>query len=224
MSHDFVIQSSQHCMHFHIVTLFPEAFDSYLATSILRRALERGHIKIYFYNPRDFTSDSHKRVDRRPFGGGPGMVLQAEPILRAVRYALGRKRDAKIYILSPRGKQFDALRARALARRYRHIVLIAGHYEGLDQRVKKALRAEELSMGPYVLTGGVLPAMAIVDATSRQLPGVLGNDESLEEERIVSSEVYTRPESLRWGGKRYRVPAILLSGDHKKIEAWKRVH
>ncbi|MDP3735340.1 MAG: tRNA (guanosine(37)-N1)-methyltransferase TrmD [bacterium] len=211
-------------MNFHIVTLFPEAFSSYLATSILKRALERGQIKIYFYNPRDFTDDPHRRVDRRPYGGGPGMVLQAEAILRAVRRAVGKKRDVKILILSPRGKQFDNAGARILARRYRHIILIAGHYEGIDARVKKALRAEEISIGPYVLTGGELPAMAIIDAVSRQIPGVLGKGESLEEERIASREVYTRPESFRIGKKTYRVPKILLSGDHKKIDAWKNAH
>ena len=210
------------CMHFHIVTLFPEAFSSYLATSILKRAAARGKIKIHFYNPRDFTGDLHKRVDRRPYGGGPGMVLQAEPILRAVRRAVGKKRGVKICILSPRGGLFDNARARILARRYRHIIFIAGHYEGIDARVKKALHAEELSIGPYVLTGGELPAMAIIDAVARQLPGVLGKDESREELRIASGEVYTRPESFSWSGKTYRVPAVLRCGDHKKIEAWKR--
>ena len=211
-------------MHFHIITLFPEAFLSYFAISILKRAVERGKIKINFYTPRDFTDDPHKRVDRRPYGGGPGMVLQAEPILSAVKRAVGKKRGVKILILSPRGKPFDSVRARTLARRCRHLVLIAGHYEGIDARVKKVLRAEEVSIGPYVLTGGELPAMVFIDAITRHIPGVLGNDESLEEARIANGTVYTRPESLRFGKKTYRVPKILLSGDHKKIEAWKRAH
>ncbi len=211
-------------MHFHIITLFPGAFDSYLGESIVKRAIERKKIKVSFYNPRDFTDDKWARVDRRPYGGGPGMVLEAESVLRAIQKAVGRKnkKEVKIIFFEPSGKQFDTAYAEKASKRYKHTVLICGRYEGIDARVKKITKAETVTVGPYTLTGGELPAMIIIDAVTRRLPGVLGKDESVEERRIASADVYTRPEVLTWKEKNYRVPKVLLSGNHKKIEEWKQ--
>lgn len=220
---------------FHIITLFPDALMPYLDASIIGRARREGVIRVLFYNPRDFVNNVHAgsekstrmkdtHVDRRPYGGGPGMVLQPEPFIRAVEKARGRKKNAPVLFFSCDGKQFDASYARKLAHHAKHLILIAGHYEGVDARVRKALKATALSIGPYVLTGGELPALVVIDALSRQVPGVLGTYESLEEERISSSEVYTRPEVFTYRGKKYRVPKVLLSGNHKNIEAWKKKH
>lgn len=201
--------------------MFPNAFKSYTGESIIARAIKNKKIKINFYNPRDFTKDKHKRVDRKPYGGGPGMVLEAESVLKAAEKAIGRKKKVKIIFLSPNGKQFDNLYAKKLAEIYKDIIIISGRYEGIDARVKKILRAESISIGPYVLTGGELPAMIILDAVSRQIKGVLGNQSSIEEERIASRDVYTRPEVLIYKGKKYSAPKVLLSGHHKKIEDWR---
>ncbi len=209
-------------MIFHIITIFPEMFRSYTDESILLRAQKKKLINIKFYNPRDFTKDKHKKVDDSPYGGGPGMVMQADPILRAVAKARGRKKNVKIIMFSPSCKQFTNIYAETLSKKYKDIILIAGRYEGVDARVKKVLKAEELSIGPYVLTGGEVPAMVVVDAISRQIPGVLGHSESLEEKRISSSEMYTRPEVVKYKNKNYKVPKVLLSGDHKKIEEWRK--
>ena len=209
-------------MHFHIITLFPDMIRSYVDESVLGRGQKAKKIKVSTYNPRDFTKNKHKKVDDRPYGGGPGMVLQAEPLLRTVKKAVGKKKGAKILITSPRGKVFDQAYAKRLAKKYDHLVLIAGRYEGIDARVKKALKAEEVSVGDYVLTGGELPALTIVDAVARNIPGVLGSGESLEDTRTASGELYTRPETLAWKGKNYRVPNVLLKGNHKEIEEWRK--
>ncbi|MCR4331036.1 MAG: tRNA (guanosine(37)-N1)-methyltransferase TrmD [Patescibacteria group bacterium] len=209
-------------MIFHIITLFPEMFDSYLNESIVARARKSKKITVKFYNPRDFTKDKHRRIDGSPYGGGPGMVMQAEPILRAVQKARGKKKRVKTYLLSPNGKEFTNKVARSLISSYTDIILIAGRYEGVDARVKKILRAEEISVGPYVLTGGELPAMVIIDAVARQIKGVLHAAESVEEERVASAETYTRPETVTFKGKKYKVPKVLLSGNHKKIEEWRK--
>ncbi len=210
-------------MTFHIITIFPDILRSYVDESILARAQKKKLINIKVYNPRDFTKDKHRSVDDKPYGGGPGMVMQAEPILKAVAKARGRKKNVKVIMFSPGGKQFTNKYAENLSKKYKDIILIAGRYEGIDSRVKKALRAEEVSIGPYVLTGGEVPAMVVVDAISRQIPGVLGHAESLEEKRVASSEMYTRPETIKYKGKNYKVPKVLLSGDHKKIEEWREV-
>ncbi|OIO31809.1 MAG: tRNA (guanosine(37)-N1)-methyltransferase TrmD [Candidatus Yonathbacteria bacterium CG_4_10_14_3_um_filter_47_65] len=209
-------------MTFHVITLFPESIRGYLNESILGRAGEAGLVDVRFYNPRDFTKNKHRKVDDRPYGGGPGMVMQAEPIIAAVGKARARKRNVKIVLFSPSGKQFTNAYADKLAKEYRDIVLISGRYEGIDARVKKILRAEEVSIGPYVLTGGEAPAMVVVDAVSRRVPGVLGKSESIEEYRVSASETYTRPDIFVHKGKKYRVPRVLLSGDHVKIEGWKK--
>ena len=210
-------------MTFHIITLFPKLLDSYLGDSILARAIKEGKISVQFYNPRDFTTDKHHKADDRPYSGGPGMVMIAAPILKTVE-AIKLKvksKKLKVYILSPSGEQFTNATAAKFAKKQDDIILICGRYEGIDARVKKILRAKEISVGPYVLTGGELPAIIMIDAITRQLTGVLGKDESVEERRVSSSEVYTRPETLGWAGKNYKVPKVLLSGDTKKIEAWK---
>ncbi|MCK4386675.1 MAG: tRNA (guanosine(37)-N1)-methyltransferase TrmD [Candidatus Pacebacteria bacterium] len=214
-------------MNFHIITIFPKSFESYLSESILARAIKNKKIKIKFYNPRDFAKN--RRVDYKPYGGGPGMVMKAEPVIKAVQKALGRKKKlarrgggVKIIFLSPSGKRFDNALARKFSNNYKDIIIICGNYEGVDARVRKIFRAEEISIGDYILTGGALPAMVLVDVVSRQVKGVLGKEESLEENRVSSSEVYTRPEIIKYKNKNYKVPKVLLSGHHKKIEEWKR--
>jgi tRNA (guanine37-N1)-methyltransferase len=234
-------------MNFHIVTLFPATFDSYLKESILKRAIEDKKIKVKFYNPRDYTlrlrsgqaKDKHARVDRPPYGGGPGMVIQAEPVIKAVEAALRRIKNkelriknnhnskfiihnSKIIFLSPSGKQFTNKYAEIVSKKYTDIIIVSGRYEGIDARIKKVFKMEDISVGPFVLTGGELPAMILIDCLSRQVKGVLGNFDSIEENRVSTSEVYTRPEVFLYKGKKYKVPKILLSGHKAKIEEWKR--
>jgi len=152
------------------------------------------------------------------------MVMRPEPILKAYEKAAKKikKSKSKIILFSPGGKQFTNDLAEKWSKEYEHLVLISGRYEGIDARVKKILKAEEVTIGPYVLTGGELPSLVVMDAVTRRLPGVLGNDISIEERRVASSEVYTRPEILKHKGKNYKVPKVLLSGDHKEIESWKK--
>ena len=235
-------------MVFHIITLFPESFSSYLNESILARAIREKKIKVNFYNPRDFAkvtkvqkakNKPYKRVDDIPYGGGPGMVMQALPVIKALESALKKinpsttssstrlatgprsKRRIKIVFLSPGGKQFTTDYAKITARKYTDIIIISGRYEGIDERVNKIFKTDKISVGNFVLTGGELPAMIIMDCVSRQIEGVLGNKASLEEERISSSEVYTRPEVLEYKGKKYKVPKVLLSGNHKLIDEYR---
>ncbi|MEK7185472.1 MAG: tRNA (guanosine(37)-N1)-methyltransferase TrmD [Patescibacteria group bacterium] len=215
-------------MIFHIITLFPKSFDSYLGESIIKRAIEDKKIAVKFYDPKDFEpKGSAKRADDKPYGGGPGRVMRAEPIIKAIEKALGTaakksKKKPKIVFLSPSGKQFTNEVASQFSKKFTDIIIICGRYEGVDARVRKIFRAEEISVGPFVLTGGELPAMIILDAVARQVPEVLGNAESIEESRAASSDVYTRPEKLVYKGKKYNVPKVLLSGDHKRIEGWRR--
>lgn len=236
-------------MRFHIITIFPDIFSSYLGESILGRAIENKKIQIRFYNPRDFLpkkENNYKPVDERPYGGGPGMVMKAEPILKTVEKAISvaqkfsrgprissavtsarpsRKLPSNLLIINfvPSAEKFTTDFAKKISKKYEDIILICGRYEGIDARVDKILKTKKISIGDYVLTGGELPAMIVVDCVARQIPGVLGKFESLEEERISSSEVYTRPEILEYKGKKHKVPKVLLSGDHKKIEEWKQV-
>ncbi|RJQ35475.1 tRNA (guanosine(37)-N1)-methyltransferase TrmD [Candidatus Parcubacteria bacterium] len=206
-------------LHFHIITLFPEAIEPYLKSSILGRAQKDKKVKISFYDPKKFTRDKYGRVDRRPYGGGPGMVLEPDAMLRAAEKAVGKKRSANIFF-STDGEQFSEILAKKFSKQ-KDILLICGHYEGVDERVASILKAKKISMGPFVLTGGELPAAALIDAVSRFVPGVLGKAESLERSRVSSPKVYTRPEVLAWKGKKYRVPKVLLSGHHANIDAWK---
>ena len=228
-------------MTFHIITLFPETIEPYLKSSIVGRAEQKGLVKVKYYNLLDFASskkrkvhpERSRRVDDRPYGGGPGMVLQIEPIIKALNSALKNKSKSKVKVIlfSPAGKQFTSKMAQSLASRYKHIVLIAGRYEGVDARLKKIIedrlfakggKIDELSIGPYVLTGGELPAMLLVDSVSRQIKGVLGKEESLEERRLgVGVPAYTRPEVFAYRGKKYRVPRVLTSGNHAEIQKWR---
>ncbi|MBI2594984.1 MAG: tRNA (guanosine(37)-N1)-methyltransferase TrmD [Candidatus Colwellbacteria bacterium] len=219
-------------MTFHIITLFPETIEPYLRSSIVGRAKRQGLVKVKYYNPLDFSSNKHGRIDDRPYGGGPGMVMQINPILKAIQAAkkeIGRQK-AKVILFSAAGEQFTNKSAKRLAKSNGHLILICGRYEGIDERIKKILKnqkykIEELSIGPYVLTGGEAPAMVMIDAVSRQLKGVLGKEESLEEKRLgIGIPAYTRPEIFIYRGKKYSVPKVLVSGDHAKIEAWRRKH
>lgn len=259
-------------MKYHIVTLFPEMFDSYLNESILGRAIKNKKISVSFTNPRKFVTGKYKKVwpdgnislqiDERPYGGGPGMVMMAEPVIKAVlsigtsimkRFSRsspacndvvtsGRDEGGrgarpkkllhnlrpKILVINfmPNAKKFDTKKAKEISKKYTDIIMICGRYEGIDSRVNKVLKREgykleNVSVGDYVLTGGEIPAMILVDSVSRQIEGVLGNFNSREEERISSSEIYTRPEVIDFNGKKYKVPKILLSGNHKNIDSWK---
>jgi len=226
-------------MTFHIITIFPESFESYTKSSIIGRAIKDKKVILKFYNPRDFTKDKHRRVDQKPYGGGPGMVLEAASVIKAVEKALspssvplpltlrGGPKKKLVVWLNPSGKQFDNKVAEKISKKYSDVVIICGRYEGIDARVKKILKSNgynlsSISIGPYVVTGGELPAMVILDTVARRIPGVLGKIESVEENRVSSSEVYTRPEVLIYKGKKYKVPKVLLSGNHQKIEEWKR--
>jgi tRNA (guanine37-N1)-methyltransferase len=213
-------------MHFHLVTLFPSAFDAYFGESILKRAIEDKKIKVSFYNPRDYTTNKWHRVDRPPYGGGPGLVIEAEPVVKAIEAALKKARKAKqatkLIFLSPRGKALTNEYAAKTAKKYKHVIVVCGRYEGIDARVKKVFKMDEISVGNYVLTGGELGAMIVADVISRQVPGVLGNLDSLEERRVASGEVYTRPEVFTYKKKHYKVPKVLLSGHRAKIEEWKK--
>lgn len=218
-------------MHFHVITLFPEVCKNYTDSSILGRAQKsnkgkgakiRGKkISVAYYDPREFVSNKHKKVDDKPYGGGPGMVMMAEPVLKAWQKAVGRKKDqkkVKTLIMSPRGTVFTQQLAKDYAKKYDHVVLISGRYEGIDGRVKTALQAEEVSVGDYILTGGELPALTIIDSVARQVPGVLGTRESLEDDRATTGESYTRPETIEFKKKTYQVPPVYISGDHAAIE------
>ena len=210
-------------------------FTSYLNESILGRAIKEKKIKVSFYNPRNFVSGKYKKVwpdgnvsrivDERPYGGGPGMVMMAEPVLKAVEKIVKNleKKKGKIKIINfvPSGKKFDTNYAKSSVKKYTDIILICGRYEGIDSRVNKILKPDQISVGDYVLTGGEIPAMIVVDCVSRQIPGVLGNFDSREEERVSSSEIYTRPVILVYKNKKYKVPPVLLSGHQKKIDEWK---
>lgn len=214
-------------MNFHVITLFPEVVDAYCNASILGRAQKEKKIKVKTYQLRDYVQKKWGKVDERPYGGGPGMVLQAEPVVRAVEVIQksiskrGLRRKSKVLVTATAGKRLTNAYAKNLVK-YKDVIIVCGRYEGIDARVKKILKAQgfvvdEVSVGPYILTGGEVPALAIIDATARQIPGVLGTFESLEEGRVASSDVYTRPEILMYRKKKYHVPKVLLSGHHANI-------
>jgi tRNA (guanine37-N1)-methyltransferase len=215
-------------MKFHLITLFEEACDSYLSASIIGRARKEKKIFVTYQNPRDFVDNKWGKVDERPYGGGPGMVMTALPVVKAIEKSLKTRvrapRKQVIIWFSPSGKQFTNKDADALAK-YDDVVLVCGRYEGIDERAKKMLKtiatAKEFAVGEAVYTGGEVPALAIVDAVTRRLPGVLGKDASVEERRIASSAVYTRPETILYKEKEYKVPAVLQTGNHAKIDAWR---
>lgn len=211
---------------FHVVTIFPDMFDSYFAESIISRAIESKIIEINTYSLREYTVDKHRRVDGKPYGGGPGMVMWVDPLIKCVekiQKKVSRRKNAKVLIVifNVGGEMFTNTIAKNTAKKYTDIIFICGRYEGIDDRVKKILKAKEWSIGQYVLTGGELPAMVCIDAISRQIKGVLNDELSLEENRIASHEIYARPEVYEYNGKKYRVPKVLLSGNHKLIEEYR---
>lgn len=210
---------------FHIISIFPQIFDPYLQFGVIGRAVKRGLIGVKIHNLRDFSDNKKKgRVDGRPFGGGPGMVLEALPVVRAVEKIKGKsKKKIRVLIMAAGGKPFTNALAERLARNSDELILVAGRYEGIDARVRRMIPgAIEVSVGPYVLTGGELPALTILDAVARRLPGVLGDELSVEEKRIASSDTYTRPEVITHRGRKFRVPKVLLSGNHQKIDNWRK--
>jgi tRNA (guanine37-N1)-methyltransferase len=220
-------------MNFHVITLFPEVIETYTSASILGRAQREKKLKVKTYQLRDFAGNKWGKVDERPYGGGPGMVLRAEPVIRAVEKIQKsidkskKKNDliyqvkaSKVLITSAGGKPLTNAYAKILAKQ-KNVIIVCGRYEGIDARAKKVLKAEEVSVGPYILTGGEVPALAIIDAAARQIKGVLGKFESLEESRVASHDIYTRPEMLKVKRKSYRVPKVLLSGHHAKKDEWK---
>lgn len=228
-------------MNFHVITIFPKLFDSYLADSIMKRAIEDRKISVTFYNPRDYTEDKHNKVDDVPYGGGPGMVMSVDPIIRAwkkIRFnnpkiieffktgKIPKNKRFKTIILSPGGIEFTTNYAKQSVHEYTDIIFICGRYEGIDARVAEIIadEADEVSIGDYVLTGGELAAMVMIDSMARQVNGVLGNRESLEEERISSHAMYTRPAEYIYKGKTYSVPKVLMEGNHKLIDEWRRNH
>lgn len=214
-------------MRFDIISLFPESFISYFGVSILKRAQEDGLIHISTHHLRDFAYDRHKTVDDTPYGGGAGMLLKVAPLAEAIETVKKEQRDiaeerTRTILLSAKGKVFTQTEARRLVLSYDRLILICGRYEGVDERIAENFVDEELSIGNYVLTGGEIPAMAIVDAVARLIPGVLGNEESAETEShsvegTLEYPQYTKPEIFR----EYTVPQVLLSGNHQAISVWR---
>ncbi len=211
---------------FHLITLFPDACEAYLSASIMGRARKNKKISVDYQSPRDFVDNKWGKVDESPYGGGPGMVMTALPVVRAVKKALARRKKEKTAIIwfSPSAKQFTNAEADKLLK-YDDIVFICGRYEGIDERAKVMAKTlgsvKEYAVGEAVYTGAEVPALAMIDAMTRRIPGVLGKDESIEERRIASPAVYTRPEVITWEKKKHKVPPVLLSGHQKKIEEWK---
>jgi tRNA (guanine37-N1)-methyltransferase len=206
-------------MKIDVLTLFPGMFPGPLDESIIKRACESGRLRLGIRDLRDFTHDRHRKVDDRPFGGGPGMLMKPEPMFEAVEALRGEK--TRVILTSPAGRPFRQEIARELAAE-EHLLLICGSYEGFDERVRECLADDELSIGDYVLTNGALPAMVIIDSVTRLLPGVLGDDESSVDESfsdgLLEYPQYTRPAEFRG----MNVPEVLLSGDHAVIERWRR--
>ncbi len=219
-------------MRIDVLTIFPKSFAPVINDSIVKRAQSRGKVKIRVHDLREYTLDKHRKVDDRPFGGGPGMIMCCQPIFSAVeairrgtkdeaRLPARQGRRTSIILLSPQGKTLTQKKAQQFTK-LKHLILICGHYEGVDERVKKNLIDEEISIGDYVLTGGELPAMVLIDCVVRLLPGVLGRAESLKEESFQNNTLeypqYTRPAVF----KGMEVPKVLLSGNHKLIKEWRR--
>jgi len=202
-----------------ILTIFPRMIEGFLSESMLKRAARAGAVSFRVINLRDFTYDRHRTTDDRPYGGGPGMVMMPGPFFEAVESV--RTPGARVILMTPRGRRFDQAMARELAAE-RHLIFLCGHYEGVDERVRIGLATDELSIGDYVLTNGVLPAAVVIDSIVRLRPGVLGNAEGPEDESfnegLLEYPQYTRPPEYRG----MRVPEVLLSGDHEAIRRWRR--
>lgn len=207
-------------MKFDVITLFPEIINNYCSFSIPARAGKQGLITLNTINPRDFTNDAHKKVDDTPYGGGAGMVLMCKPFYEAYESVIRKNNSASI-LLTPQGESFNQEKAQNLAKK-EQIILMCGHYEGFDERIREIPEIIEISIGDFVLTGGELPALCIIDAVTRLLPGVLGKDESIIEESFMDGLLeyphYTRPYEFR----EKKAPDVLLSGNHKEIEKWRK--
>ncbi len=208
-------------MHFDVFTLLPETLSPYLAASILQKASQRGLVSVQLHNIRDYTHDRHHVTDDTPYGGGGGMVMKPEPVFEAVESVLGSPPQSPVILLTPQGRRFDQKVAYELAGQER-IALICGRYEGLDDRIREHLASDEISIGDYVLTGGELAALAIIDAVSRLIPGVLGDPDGASDDSHASGLLeyphFTRPPEFRG----WKVPEVLLSGDHARIARWRR--
>jgi tRNA (guanine37-N1)-methyltransferase len=206
-------------MKIDVLTLFPAMFAGPLDESIIMRARKNGLLDLKIHQLRDWTHDRHKTVDDKPFGGGPGMLMKCEPLFEAVESL--KRAETKVILLSPSGRKFDQSIARELAQE-NDLLLVTGHYEGFDERVRETLADDELSIGDYVLTNGALPAMVVIDAVTRLLPGVLGDDDSSRDESfsdgLLEYPQYTRPAEFRG----MKVPEVLLNGNHAEIEKWRR--
>lgn len=212
-------------MIFHILTLFPEMFTGFMNESILKKAQGKGVIKIQLHNIRDYSTNKHRKVDDTPYGGGAGMVMTPQPLFNCIEAIKKLAPKAPVIYLTPKGQRLTQVRVERLAKKYDELILLCGHYEGIDQRVINTLVDQELSIGDYVLSGGELGAMVVVDAVSRLVPGALGNQESHQEESFSKSlgrkkeyPHYTRPPEFRG----MKVPDVLLGGHHAEIEKWRR--
>lgn len=213
-------------MRFDIITIFPKIFDSYFNESIVKRAQKKNLVQINIYNLRDYTFNKHKTVDDRPYGGGSGMVLMVEPINQAVKDIKKKfkAKKKKIILLSAKGKKLDQKMARGFSK-LDQLILISGRYEGVDERVAKYIADQEVSIGDYILTGGELPVMVLLDAVTRLIPGVIAKEslkeESFSKDKNIEYPHYTRPERIKINKKERKVPKVLLSGNHKKIKEWR---
>lgn len=214
---------------FNIITIFPEMFQSFLNTSLIKRAIAKKFLKINLINLRDFTTDPHRSVDDSPFGGGFGMVFRVDIMFKALK-KLGDKKG-KVILLTPQGKRFEQAMAKRLSKE-KTITLICGHYEGFDERIRQHLVDEQISIGDYVLTGGEIPACVLIDSIGRLVKGVVGKEGSVKEEsfdiggkKLLEYPQYTRPEIFKPDNKtKWEVPKVLLSGNHQKIEEWRKKH
>lgn len=208
-------------MRIDILTLFPDMFDGVLNQSILKKAQEKKAVHFNLVNFRDYSDDKHGRVDDYPYGGGAGMVLAPQPIFSAVEAVIDHRLNPKVILMCPQGERFNQQKAHELAKE-KQLIFICGHYEGFDERIRSQLATDELSIGDYVLTGGELACMVVIDSITRLLPGVLGNEESHKHDSfsngLLEYPQYTRPRNFRG----HVVPDILLSGDHEKIEQWRK--
>jgi tRNA (guanine37-N1)-methyltransferase len=212
-------------MKFDIITIFPQILNSYFSEAQIKRAVGKKLVKLETHDLRDYAQDKHRTTDDLPYGGGAGMVMKVDPIDKNVQAVLKKSRlarkDIRVILLSAKGKFYDQKKARELAKKYKQIILICGRYEGVDERVAQHIADEEISAGPYVLSGGELGAAVIVDSITRLIPGVVGNESSLLEESYENGSLeypqYTRPEDF----KGWKVPPVLLSGDHKKVKEWR---
>jgi len=208
-------------MQFDVFTLFPQVFPPYLESSILHRAQEMGHLRVDLHNIRDWAMDKHHITDEPPYGGGGGMVMKPEPVFAAVEGILGDPPCCPVILMTPQGELLTQKKANSLAE-YSRLAIVAGHYEGVDERVREYLITEEISIGDYVLTGGELPALVLIDILTRLIPGVLGDPQAAENDSHASGLLehphYTRPEDYRG----WKVPGVLRSGHHARIDRWRR--